>query len=302
MKRLGPELKLPELKAPTFLVDLWWDLWDRRLLPLVALALVAIAAVPFLLSSGSGESTVQTAARQAASAAAVERADSPASTLTVVEEEPGLRDYRRRFAHRRPTDPFKQRFAPPAPSAAAASGAASGSTTATVPATSPTTQGGGQGTAPAPQPASSPSSGSGKTNSGKTSGGAPSSGGKAKHHLLFFTTAIRVKVTRSGGKQTEAGEKPQSWTWKQVLPLTPLPGRKAPVVTYMGVSKKGKPLLLVSTRVRSVFGEARCVSGGEVCELIEVEPTFPVTFVYGFNEVRFRVNVLSLKLVVTKRT
>jgi len=56
MKRLkkGPELKLSELKVPPFLTDLYYDLRDRRLLPLVALVVVAIFAVPFLLG---GEST-----------------------------------------------------------------------------------------------------------------------------------------------------------------------------------------------------------------------------------------------------
>ena len=56
MKRLkaGPELKMPDLKVPDFLVDLYWDLRDRRLLPLVGLAIVAIVAVPFLLGGGSG--------------------------------------------------------------------------------------------------------------------------------------------------------------------------------------------------------------------------------------------------------
>lgn len=50
MKRpKGPELKMPEMKVPTFLSDLYWDLHDRRLLPLVALIVVAIVAVPFLL-------------------------------------------------------------------------------------------------------------------------------------------------------------------------------------------------------------------------------------------------------------
>ena len=38
---------------PPFLVDLYYDLRDRRLLPLLALVLVAIVAVPFLLGGGS---------------------------------------------------------------------------------------------------------------------------------------------------------------------------------------------------------------------------------------------------------
>ncbi len=50
MKRpKGPELKMPEPKAPAFLADLYYDLRDRRLLPLLALVVVAIAATPFLL-------------------------------------------------------------------------------------------------------------------------------------------------------------------------------------------------------------------------------------------------------------
>ena len=46
---------MPELKVPPFLIDLYYDLRDRRLLPLVALVVVAIVAVPFLLGGGSEE-------------------------------------------------------------------------------------------------------------------------------------------------------------------------------------------------------------------------------------------------------
>ena len=49
MKKLkGPDLKMPELKVPAFVSDLYYDLRDRRLLPLVGFVLVAIVAVPFL--------------------------------------------------------------------------------------------------------------------------------------------------------------------------------------------------------------------------------------------------------------
>ena len=62
MKRIGPELKMPKLKGsdakvPPVLADLYYDLRDRRLLPLIALILVAIVAAPFLLkerADGSG--------------------------------------------------------------------------------------------------------------------------------------------------------------------------------------------------------------------------------------------------------
>ena len=53
MKRMGPDLKVPELKVPPFFADLYYDLRKRGLLPIVGLILVAIVAVPFLLGGGS---------------------------------------------------------------------------------------------------------------------------------------------------------------------------------------------------------------------------------------------------------
>ena len=50
----GPEIKLPskmpKLKAPKFLADIYADLRDRHLLPLVAVLAVAIVVVPIALS------------------------------------------------------------------------------------------------------------------------------------------------------------------------------------------------------------------------------------------------------------
>ena len=66
----------------------------------------------------------------------------------------------------------------------------------------------------------------------------------------------------------------------------------------MGASRKspGKALLLVSNQVSSVFGETSCANKQDLCQLIEVEPGFPVTLVYGANEVHYVVNVLKLEL------
>ncbi|HET9592633.1 MAG TPA: hypothetical protein VFP17_06940, partial [Solirubrobacterales bacterium] len=106
MKKLkGPDLKMPELKVPPFAKDLFEDLRDRRLLPLVALVLVAIVAVPFLLSDGAEPKpvTVKPAPKPAGASA---------SALTVVRSTPGLRDYRKRLRGRTPTDPFKKPSSP----------------------------------------------------------------------------------------------------------------------------------------------------------------------------------------------
>jgi hypothetical protein len=294
MKRLkGPELKMPDMKAPAFLADVYYDLRDRRLLPLMALVVVAIAAVPFLLGGGSEEvappPTAESALAQA-SGAGIE-----AGTLTVVEAKPGLRDYRKRLSTRTPKNPFRQQYPGPGalkgaqlPEPTGSTSPPSGADTAgTV-----TVSGGKGGTAPG-TPSSSP----------------PAPDGKAdgKPDLVFYAFAISVRITKAGGKNAGKAKKQEPIVRERVLPQTALPGEKTPVVTYMGPARKGdkatgKALLLVSGKVQSVFGETKCVSGDDVCQLIEVEPGFPVTFVYGANEVRYTVNILKLGLVITGRS
>ena len=294
MKRVGPELKMPDLHAPAFLADIYWDLRERHLLPLIALIAVGIVAVPFLLGGGSDESVTELPGAAAGGGSAL--GSTSAAKFTVVEAKPGLRDYRRRLSHRSPTDPFVQRYATPlAPTGAdqlnpieTSSGE---STTVTV--------GGETSTGPAEFPRGEPSGG--EPSGGEPSGGGPSGGAAGGTELTLFAFAIDVKVVRSGGKDPASGQK-ESRIEHGVLPQEPLPGKNAEVVTYMGISKKGRPLLLVSSGVDSVFGETKCVTGDEICQLIEVEPGFPAVFVYGANEVHYTVNVLKIEPVATGKT
>jgi hypothetical protein len=300
MKRLGPDLKMPDLKTPDFLVDLLYDLRDRRLLAPIALVVVAIIAVPFLLSGGSDGSSPPPVAGVATAPAEAEAAK--AATLTVVEAKPGLRDYRKRLAARRPTDPFKQRYTAPKTAGAElnqSEDSSSIATTVTTSSSSLNTTASNETTAatgsptytPPPSPSPSP---------GGTEGGKP--------HLTFFTWAIDVRISKAGGEDAIPNEEQEPSIKHKVLPQTSLPGPKAPVVTYMGLSRKAaqkhhaaRALMLVSDKVTSVSSEARCVSGGDgqSCQLIEVEPGLPVTFVYGSNETRYTIKLLKTELVVT---
>lgn len=310
----GPELKKPDLKVPPFVGDLYYDLRERRLLPILALAVVAIVAVPILLGGGSEE---EEAGGSGAAGAIAGASGTQASHFTVVESKPGLRDYRKRLARRSPTDPFKQRFtdqelkqAELNPESGGGSvsvpveGSSSGSTEETV--------------SPAPEESGGGGSGGGSPQSGGGGGGNPKPG-----DLVFFSWAVDVKITKSGGggaaaerraeglavadahdgvtvhSPIELAAEAEPTIRHKVLPLTKLPGDKQPVATYMGRSKHGLPLFLVSSKVTSVFGESKCVSGDDSCQLLEVEPKFPITFVYGANEVRYTFNVLKMELVVT---
>jgi hypothetical protein len=268
-------LKGPQLKVPRFLVDLFYDLHDRRLLPLVALVIVAIVAVPFLLGGDSEEVAPPPAG---GSASMSSTPGSQAAQLTVIEAAPGLRDYRKRLADRRPTNPFEQRYTGPvlkgsklgSQTSTSTSLPTAGSTSADTTTTTTTTT-------DVP-----PSPGDGDGNGGP-------------RHLTFYTFAIDVKIVRTEGKGPS-----DSSIRRGVKPATPLPGEKAPVVTYMGAkAREGKALLMVSNNVKSMFGDGKCLSGTDTCQLIEVEPGFPQTFVYGPNDVRYRVNVLKIEPVVT---
>lgn len=293
MKRpVKPELKMPDVKVPPFLSDLYWDLRDRRLLPLVVLILVAIIAVPFLLGGSSDESKPPPS--KAVTSLKREISDGSTSALTVVRAAPGLRDYNKRLARLKPTNPFKQKFTN-APNGGAKLNQTTTTTTSTSSTATTTVSGGESG---GDSGSTSPSSGSGG------GGGSPGGTGTSKKpRLTFFTYGISVRITRSGGKDADPKEKPEPSVKHKVLPQTPLPGEKAPVATYLGLARKGKKatgkvLMLVSNDVKSVFGETRCVSGDDVCQLLEVEPGFPVTFVYGANEVHYTINVLKIDLVV----
>jgi len=284
----GPELKMPEWKMPPLLVDLYWDLRDRHLLPLVGLVIVAIVAAPFLLGGGSDESAAPASTAAVSSAAS----GSPASTLTVVEAKPGLREYSKRLDHRKPTDPFEQRYTSPPPSQ---SGPELGSeTAATTSSSSTSTSVGGSSGTPSTSP---PSSGSGSTPLAES----PSSkGGAEAGDLTLFAFAIDVKIVRTEGGDESSQPKSETSTRHRVMPTTPLPGEKAPAVTYMGVGKGAKnALLMVSNNVESIFGDAKCLSGTDTCQLLEVEPGMPETFVYGDNQVRYKVTVLKIEAVPT---
>jgi len=283
MKRPGPELKMPKMKAPDFLVDVYWDLRERHLLPLIALLAVAIVAVPFVLAG----STEKHSPRRDSMRAALESEVAHASRLTVVEATPGLRDYRRRLKGK-PHNPFKPHFTAPVTAGATLNPE---TTTTTTTGSGSGASGGGSGT---PSGSTPPS----------TSGGAPS--GTKHGEVTFFSYAINVQITKSSGKGGQ-GSASKPIVKHGVLPQTPLPGEKAPAVTYLGPSRNekdkltGNVLMLVSDQVNSVFGEARCVSGFEVCQLLEVEPDSPLVLSYGGNDVRYKINVLKLGLIVTGR-
>jgi hypothetical protein len=266
----GPDLKLPDFKVPGFLLDIYYDLKERHLLPLVAILLVALVALPFILGGGSSESE----SSESESAIATPSSIVPSSKLVVAKAAPGLRDYRRRLKGEHATDPFVQQYANSddeggvgeSSSGGEESSSVSTESTETTETTTPSEEGNGE----------------------------PPEGGR----LRYYSFAIDVRVV-----PVSTGEKKAEPTVRHNLPeLTMLPSRDVPALTFMGVSKDQKhALMLVSDKVTGLFGDAVCVVGSETCQLIALEPGIPETVVYGANARTYRIELLKLSLISTDK-
>jgi hypothetical protein len=290
VKRLGPELKMPDLKnvkVPTFASDVYKDLRDRRLLPVVALVVVAILAVPFLLG-GDAEEPVPVPEPPATADLPGGQADG--AGLTVVESQPGLRDYRKRLDGRSPTDPFKQQYRGlPAGAQLTESGGGLSEGGGEGSGTVDTSESGG----PSGQVGTPPSDSGGPP---PPSGGTPPSGGAPD--LIEFVVDVQVARSDPGAEEGDPLGKPR--THREVRTFKPVPGRKAPVVTAMGINLRTlKVLFLVSDQAHSLGGEFRCKARTPkgICELVEVEPGFLFEVVYGLNKVRYAFKVTKIDAI-----
>jgi hypothetical protein len=286
----GPDLKVPDLKVPIALRDLYLDLRDRRLLPLIGLILVAIVATPFLL--GGGSKPAEPVLGPSGNAPAEE------ASLTVLPAEPGLREPSKRLAGRAAKDPFRPHYTAPVLNKGAAPTSETSTSTSTSNTTTTTAPEGGSTEGAAASPPSPESSGS----EGSAGGGGGSEGQSTNDvppGRTLYTLAVTVAVTRIETKADGSLEKKGPTLYKEVLAPTPLPGEKTPVITYLGMgSKHHEPLFLVSNEVTAIFGEASCISGVGTCQLLVLEEGFPVTFVYGDNDVRYKINLIKAEPVV----
>lgn len=290
MKRLkGPELKMPDFKARSFLADIYYDLRDRRLLPVVALVVVAIAAVPFLLGNSQEPLPAPMAAEEAAEAARLKIANG--SSLTVVEAKPGLRDYRKRLRARTPTDPFEQRYTglpegvqlestevSSVSETDASAGADDVSVTDFEESVTEVDESPSTGAGTAPSPGTAPGPGRGDPNPGIDPDGL---------RLFGFRPDVRFGVAGS-----------QDLTLHEDLPLGSLLPKKRPLLVFIGVSENGERTAFdVSPEVTLVRGNGACIGGMQSCRLLFLREDEAVDLLTESAGRTFRLKVESIDFV-----
>jgi len=280
----GPDLKMPDLKVPQFAADVYYDLRDRRLLPLVALVVVAIVAVPFLLGGDPDEVQPPPADSRAQSSIATTEA-----RLTVVQGKPGLRDYRKRLRGRSATDPFKQRYTGLPPDArlksveVTSTGAVESVSGSDVEAVTEIDQ---EATSPDTEATSPDTGGSGSK--GNSSGGTGSRDDGLKGGRLYgFRPDVRFGVAGSGELKLY-----------DELPLGSLLPKKKAVLLFVGVTQNGKRALFSLTpEVSMVRGDGDCIGGAQNCRILSIQAGQAVDLTTASPGRAFRLKVEQIEFV-----
>jgi hypothetical protein len=316
----------PQIKLPRVVTDLYGDLRDRHLLPLVALLVVAIIAAPILLDKG-GDSKTEAPAAVVPSTGN----EAPASSFSVVPAARRLRSPSKRLGHRQPLDPFrikkqKQKQEGGSKSGEGTSGGAAtsstglGGSTIGTESTTPrsaeikvtetagdkeltikeSTSNGPTSSSPnSSTPPPSESSGSEAAaapvspGSSTESSAKPTEATEGQSEVVGYT--VDLKTGDPEGELTEENE---------VAPMTKLPTAKNPLVVFVGLSQDNKrALFLMTSKVTAYYGAVHCVVDAQACQLVELKPGKAALFEYisGETEAKYKVVLEKIEPVVSSQ-
>jgi hypothetical protein len=261
---------MKNLESPQILSDLYRDLRDRQLLPLVVVLIVGMAVVPILLSKSPEAAPPPAIPTPVA-------AKSNAPTQQVVVSDPGVRNYKKRLAGDAPKDPFVQQFLPVASanSGTPSSGQAGSGTTVS-----------GTGTSVGSDTST------GSTTLPSTGGGTTTAGGGTAQSK-YYSYRVKVRTGKLDGKPLDVRDSVDS--------LSPLPSAKVPAVQFLGVQADSgfnakTAVFLVSPAVSSVDGEGKCTLAGTACQLLYLKPGEHEDLVWS-DGLTYRIDLVKFNLI-----
>jgi uncharacterized membrane protein YgcG len=283
------------VQSPEILSDLYRDLRDRRLLPLIILLVAAMVVIPLALSSSPKK--IAPAATPQVSAPAHGGSSLTATQVTILD--PGVRDYRRRLRSDAAKDPFVQRFggggsassggSSASSTSASTGGSSSAGLTQTSSGSAPLTAEGQAASAAANSGSSSaPSTGSlnGNTSAPSTSSPSPTTQNK------YFFYRVKVKTGPVGGKMEVRDN---------VKAVTSLPDNQVPALAFLGVQTNSnfgaqKAIFIVNSSVSLVSGNGECSLAGTQCQLVTLTPGDHADLTWS-DGATYRVTLVKFDLV-----
>jgi hypothetical protein len=226
------------------LTDLWDDLRAKRLWPVAALLLLAVVAVPVVLSKKS-----ETPAPAPATAAASQTPAQQPDALAQVKLDAGG-DNGSSLSAFDPSNPFAPPVGAIAKDETQTSGTPTGTPTGSTPSGTSTPSGG-----------SSPSGGTtGGGGGGNDNGGGDNGGGQTK--TTTYTYVIDATFTANGKKRSIDG----------MQKLDVLPSQATPLLIFMGVTDDaGNAVFLVDATLQTT-GEGTCKPSASQCAFLYLGP------------------------------
>jgi hypothetical protein len=258
-------------QLPKPLENLLHDLRERRLLPLVAVLVVAIIAVPLLFGKDGGpEPTPSSSALSSADAAAdIEGAE--IVRPVVLAEVPGIRDFRERLQDFRRRNPFKQQLTGVPKKVRDAQNEAIDDVIADV--------GGDGGGAPDPGVGDS-----GAAPDSPSSNDPGTTTTETRDYALLWTIDAKVGKVGEGKKK------------KGIKEFTYLPGDSHPVVQFITGVGDHTAFFVVSRSVGKTQGDGNCRPRGNDCQFLALKVGDSRTFEYEPNGERYRIKLSKVEM------
>ena len=232
-------LKLTTVTTP--LRGLWDELVERRLWPLALALVVAIVAIPVLLSKPAKQASPPVPPPAATSGASPSAAFQPAVS-TEGRKSSQIRKNLRRFTRKNPFTPQGANLSATSGTASAA-GAASATGTSSSASTSQSTTGGSTTT-------TTGSSGS----SGSTTTTSPPA---TTSETFYYTYTVDVKFGKTGQEDE-----------KKLTEFRALPSSDNPVVVFMGVRPDAETVVFLVSADASTTGEGKCKPTDTECTFL----------------------------------
>lgn len=224
----------------SFLRNIVNDMWEKRLLPVAVVLLLAAAAIPLLLLKS--ERSQPQAGKEPAATSKQGKTASAAQSIVTLDDQ--LKLERKKLDAFKKKDPFIQQ--------GLGRGLSSSTVTVIDSADSGTTSGGDTSTGD--------TGSGGKTDSGDT--GTPSTGnGGSTGKLFTLTVTLRFGLL---GKGYNGDDKVK----KNVVPVTPFPSAKNPIASFIGISSNSPSAIFLLDRGVRQKGEGTCMPSSSYCQLL----------------------------------
>jgi hypothetical protein len=261
-------------KVQKFASDVVYDLRNRNLLLPVLALIVALVAVPVLISRGGSDGGAGVFGFGTTSSTSP-----PETENAVVAYNPGVRNYKKRLSQLSAKNPFTQQYAPKASSDAASDSSTIGQVL------NGTTTGGSTGV------------GGGSTG-GSTGGGGGGGGGKSPGKVKQ-TSKTTYYWWQADVQVGEAGTQPA--TLNNVKPFQFLPDNSRPVITYLGTVGGTQAIFLVSKDVSSIGGDGTCFPSVDACQLLGLNAGSGADLIYGPDGKTYHLQVMAVRRVTSSK-